>query len=636
LARLTPPGRARRVRAAVALATLAALGGLALVGLLPGTAQAKSYDHPRIEQTIRLLPNGDAEVEDVRTYRFDGSYSWADLHLKETSGQYGDYAVTFEGVTDADTGEEIPSEISHEGDEAILRWNFQAQDTTRRFRLRYYIRGAVQRYDDVAQLYWKTIEDQHAPIDQLQVTVVPPAPSPNLFKVFVHSQARPGELAIAPDFSQATVSQADIPGTSFVELRALMDPALFPEATERGGESQASLLADETRQAEGTLRAGLLDAGRVAVTLFLMAALALGYLWTYWRFGREPKLAYEAIYEREPPRDMPPAVLPAILTQGGVEVGQLPRAFVATLLEAGRLGFVSFTEGQSEGMLGSGLFRKPTMTLRLTPKGQALLGGEAVAPGRRERSLEPFELAVLHAAFEEAGDGQTVTSEQIEDWGKGVVGNMTRFLVFVGPWGKQLRAWFEAQAFALDDPASERAKRIFFALALGAGIVFFFVAPNFLRFVAIGLAVVLIFLSLKALSRRTPEAALEVRRWENFKKYMTDFSALKEAGPQLLVLWEYYLVYATALGVAEKLLQNVRLVAAEVGQPLLVPGWYHSSAGGDGGAMGAASMASMESFTGSLSNFANLSSALSTSTSSGGGFSGGGGGGGGGGSSGAG
>ncbi|MCK4350787.1 MAG: hypothetical protein KAX13_08005, partial [Candidatus Krumholzibacteria bacterium] len=48
-------------------------------------ADAKSYYHPLIEQTYRFYPDGSAEVEEIRSFQFDGSFSWAFL-LCETRG----------------------------------------------------------------------------------------------------------------------------------------------------------------------------------------------------------------------------------------------------------------------------------------------------------------------------------------------------------------------------------------------------------------------------------------------------------------------------------------------------------------------------------------------------------------------
>jgi uncharacterized membrane protein len=104
---------------------------------------------------------------------------------------------------------------------------------------------------------------------------------------------------------------------------------------------------------------------------------------------------------------------------------------------------------------------------------------------------------------------------------------------------------------------------------------------------------------------------------------------MREAGPELLPLWERYLVYAVSLGVAQKLIHNLALLAQEYDYSLSHPAWYHTASGAT------FSTDSLSGMTNFVENLQNLTSALSSSTSSGGGFSGGGGGGGGGGSSGA-
>lgn len=596
-----------------------ALGLLALL-LVCGTVWAKSYDHPRIEQTFRLQPNGDALVDDVRTFRFEGSFSWAELRL-HAAGQYGRYDVEYLGVWDADTGQPLQVARSRDGEDRVLRWYYQAQDTTRRFLLRYRITGAVQRYGDVAQFYWKAVEDDHAPIEQVRIAIVPPQPSPKVFKVFVHSRAAPGDLQFTGDYSRATITQAAIPGTSFVEVRAFLDPALFSAAPIRTGEDMESLLADERRQSErgGPERYAFLGL-RVAVAL--MAGLTAAYVMTYLNYGREPHVDYDAPYEHEPPRPLPPAVVPAILTQTRVRHSELAKAFAATLLEAARLGYLEIEERQDQG---------GHLVYRMTQKGQALLSGGTPERRASERPLEPFEVEVLQAVFRKAGSGQVVTSDQIEAWGKRIVGSKSNFLLFVESWGPRLRSWFERSFFQLDDPASERAKVVFIIATVAVLVVVFFVGFGVSLIAGVPVGIILISLSIKSLSRRTPQAALEVKRWEAFRRFMTDFSAMKDAGPQLLPLWEYFLVYATALGVADHMLHNLKLVATELHQAVPAARWYTGPGGvGQGAGM---SLASLESLSRSFQNFQNLSRALSSSTGTGGGFSGGGGGGGGGGGS---
>jgi uncharacterized membrane protein len=84
-----------------------------------------------------------------------------------------------------------------------------------------------------------------------------------------------------------------------------------------------------------------------------------------------------------------------------------------------------------------------------------------------------------------------------------------------------------------------------------------------LLFLIIGLGIVIIFISAiftKVFGQWTPEGRLYYERWNNFKKYLTDFSALKEHPPESIKIWDYYLVYATALGIAQEVIHNMSLI----------------------------------------------------------------------------
>ena len=59
--------------------------------------------------------------------------------------------------------------------------------------------------------------------------------------------------------------------------------------------------------------------------------------------------------------------------------------------------------------------------------------------------------------------------------------------------------------------------------------------------------------------RRSPGAQAEAERWEAFRRYLTDFPRLQEAPPATLELWERFLVYGIAFGIAERVLQGAQL-----------------------------------------------------------------------------
>ena len=63
----------------------------------------------------------------------------------------------------------------------------------------------------------------------------------------------------------------------------------------------------------------------------------------------------------------------------------------------------------------------------------------------------------------------------------------------------------------------------------------------------------------RAWRRRTRAGQEEAERWEAFRRYLADFPRLQEAPPATLELWERYLVYGIAFGIAERVLQGAQL-----------------------------------------------------------------------------
>ncbi len=610
-------------------------------------SDSKHYDHPEIGIIFRLQPDGSAVVEETRAYRFTGSFSWAQF-VKGTEGKYGRYEIEFTGVRDADTGESLLFEQNPGPGSEILKWHYSAKDETKRFLILYRINGAVQRYEDAAQFYWKAVEDEHENALKVDLEIIPPAPGGALFKVFVHSDAEPGTIEIAEDRSSAIVSQSSVGRNSFVELRVLFDPSLFPGSAISGVESHASLLEDERLATEAWRRSeerrielasrksrGLKIA--LVAGIGLVVVFGLYYKWYFEKYGREYRVDYVDLYERRPPGPVPPSVLPAIMTQRGVQITEMSKSFTAALLDCARLGYLEISEKEEKSLF----IRKKVLNYELTDRGRSLLEGKEMPGGRTDRPLTDFEKDVLDVVFREAGDGASVSGTEIEKWAAATRGRKTQYLLFMEPRADELRKGFEKDNFPIDDPVSERARKVFMLVSIVsaalASTILFSVSRHPLSIVFGGLILIGGLILSLPLARRTREACLEHKRWKAFSKFMSDFSAMKEAGPSLLPMWEEYLVYAAALGVADKLLSNLKLYASEYGTPIPTPLWFHPLGAAGTGALGACAIDSIESLNRSISNLQSLSSALSTSSSTGGGFSGGGsgGGGGGGGSSGA-
>ena len=62
------------------------------------------------------------------------------------------------------------------------------------------------------------------------------------------------------------------------------------------------------------------------------------------------------------------------------------------------------------------------------------------------------------------------------------------------------------------------------------------------------------------LSRWNREGRLLFFKWNNFKKFLSDYSLLKEHPPQTVKIWELYLAYAVGLNVADETIRAMKKV----------------------------------------------------------------------------
>ena len=104
---------------------------------------------------------------------------------------------------------------------------------------------------------------------------------------------------------------------------------------------------------------------------------------------------------------------------------------------------------------------------------------------------------------------------------------------------------------------------------LGRGIGFIFLA--IISFILMILAVIPAFIcAIKCfkISNRynslTQKGTDEKEAWQGLKNYMEDFSMMDEKEVPELILWEKYLVYATAFGIADKVLKQLKVVYPQI------------------------------------------------------------------------
>lgn len=103
-------------------------------------------------------------------------------------------------------------------------------------------------------------------------------------------------------------------------------------------------------------------------------------------------------------------------------------------------------------------------------------------------------------------------------------------------------------------------------LSIGIYVLFTFFMMFFQPLALFGLlfaigAVFIIKYKKIMLAKWTEEGRILNLKWENFRKYITDYSLMKEHPPESVKLWDEYLTYAIALGVADKTIKAMKKIA---------------------------------------------------------------------------
>ena len=241
------------------------------------------------------------------------------------------------GANTALGSEDEPGTYGVEDRGSVMRvvWHYRAADEARTFDIRYRVNGVTVIYDDVVDVNWKvwgnTWEQSVGRIDAALVYAGTAAPGEVL--VFGHPLDVEGATTLGEDGVSPALTASNIPERTFVELRVVL-PRSVLTSTAGGqvvsGNGLEDILAEEAAEAARNQRqtalAGWTLVGLLVLLALVPAALIAGYL----SYGRERRPAgYDREYEQEPPSDLEPTMVNALINQGRVD----EQAFTAVLFD---------------------------------------------------------------------------------------------------------------------------------------------------------------------------------------------------------------------------------------------------------------------------------------------------------------
>ena len=256
-----------------------------------------------------------------------------------------------------------------------------------------------------------------------------------LLKAFIFTPTgNVGNLYVQPERGRIDVQMADIM-TGFVRVRLLFDPDQASGVTSSGQPGYVAWLGETTSETTAFRKGEEQRLGRgagrprqpaptwVAGLMALVAALFSGWALSTWRRnGVEPQVADVGPYFREPPQEIPPAVVPFVMSQQSPGVTAGPPALGATILDFARKKILHFEEHEKGKFLGLGGGKEVHFVL------------DAAA----RSDFAPFESEVYDLLVD-AGEGEgRVTPARLRAFFK-------RHTTWAQGWVLSPRAWYEAK-----------------------------------------------------------------------------------------------------------------------------------------------------------------------------------------------
>lgn len=519
----------------------------------------KSYSIPQANVDLFVQDTGNINVVENLEFAFQGTYNgvYRDIPLKSgegisninvtTDGAFSKYYVQNISRNGKDYSHIVVNLYSNEQKTSPIK------DRKVNVHITYDMTNVTKIYDDTAELHFKVWGEQwQVPVGQLNTKI--------------HLASKEGvQYWFNPPYyvtnnswegSVLNVATSSIQPGNFFEVRLTMPKDQFTNpiyANQISGNGLSNIQNNQTSYQNGI---NIKQTIYYLITIILLIG-ALIPLFIYVKYGREPKPTYNGTYEREPPTDEPPAVINAVFASKSY-IGEPGReGFQATVMDLLNRGYLYQEQEDTGGEKGS--------------KSNIL----KVNPNKDRSDLHHFEENVMNFF----GSSDLYDKLNLNQYGEGVSDQVVKssFRTYYLNWNNALKNEYlnriKIQKYFINEGNSKFFKFGITGMIVSAIaylILFFQFDPIPTAFYAQISALILGFSAIVSLSlpetvggRWTQYGRDSNEKWKAFKKYLKDFSLIQEYPPESVAIWNKYLVYATALGVATEVKKAMEKILPE-------------------------------------------------------------------------
>lgn len=501
---------------------------------------------------------------------------------------------------------------------------------TRKYKIEYKVENAVTKYSDYAELYWQLLGDDFE-IDASNITgtIILPANATTKedIKVWGHIEDLNGTI-YATDLNKIDFQVDRYRSNTMLEVRTLFPTEIITSALrDKDVDILQTVIAEETKWAEEanarreakikTITGVIVGIGLLLDIIFIITIIRASKdpIKNQKKFVPEPEMEY---YRDIPRKNATPGEAVNLLQKNMTKyltAESIGKVFSAVLLNLKLKGYLEFEIDDTKK-------DKEKISIKISKKANA---EELLS---EEKEIYSF---LDQATLRKEDRGLTLKELQ-----KAIKSNPSKIEKLCKGMGENIYSSLTTQSLLDEKQAKAHDGNLGVAIAQAILLVIYMIfAIVFVITEGIGfniylkeilvvtpiLGLISIIMKVRLLRKTNPftqEGVNEIEAWKGLKKYMEDFSLLNEKEVPDIVLWEKFLVYATAFGIAEKVIKQLKMVYPN----------FEQLTGND---YTVAYLMMHTNFNSSFSSAvsSSMSSTYSSATGGGGGFSGGGGGGGG-------
>ena len=506
----------------------------------------------------------------------------------------------------------------------------------RKYEISYRVIDAVKKYGDCTELYWQFIGDRfEIKADKITGTIKLPVPVQNKeeLRVWGHTKYLNGEI-YATDTRTIEFHLEDYTANEYVEVRILMPTYVMNNLEFTSLENkEAEILEEEEKEAVAANERRAKRDKQMQITIIAITTI-VGLIGLVFINGirknikalkNNPKIEPEVKldYYRELPDEIAtPLEANFILNKGTFDFS---KTISATILDLTLKGYIKVE--QIDKTINIEILDKDTSEL---PKDELrvleLLKNAEENKRAKEKNEEAKKLLTMKDVekyIEQKPEKIIKVQGEFEKIAKDVSENKAKYDKKIAKKSETYITKVIGYIFLLI--------AVVMAVIIGNAVTGEFV-PNIIKYALIAGSfttivlitnLVLISKLINRFSGFTSKGINEQEQWKAFKKYMEDFSLLDEKEIPHLVIWEKYLIFATAFGIADKVIKQLKIIYPELNEQDTLNNLVLFAAMSNSGVLNTNFISSLNTSTSHM-----YSSTYSSGSGSGGGFSGGGGGGG--------